>query len=71
MAEEGVKGIIGKAVDKTVDTILTDPFQTLAMVDAATNVAMKLLPTLPGEFMIPIPRGIYDKLMESQGGQKK
>ncbi len=63
-------------VNKFVDDAVNDPAALLTRADSIMEIGMKIAPTLPGEFPIPIPRGIYEKIkdtpqvkqMQGQGG---
>lgn len=56
-----VREMAGRAIDNAID----DPLTAVARMDSASSLAAKLLPTLPGEFPIPIPRGLYENLPEN------
>jgi hypothetical protein len=58
-------GMVREMAGRAVENALDDPLTAVARVDSASSLAAKLLPTLPGEFPIPIPRGLYDVLPES------
>jgi hydroxyethylthiazole kinase-like sugar kinase family protein len=58
-------GMVREMAGHIVENALDDPMTAVARVDSASSLAAKLLPTLPGEFPIPIPRGLYDNLPES------
>lgn len=60
--------LANQAADKMVDRAIEDPLAAAANLDGAMGLIVKLLPTLPGEFPIPIPRGIYEKLQQQQKG---
>lgn len=50
-----------KVLDKTADKILEDPTALLTNYTNYADLITDILPTLPWEFPIPIPRGIYDR----------
>jgi len=62
--------LANQAADKMVDRAIEDPMTTLANLDAIADLGMKLLPTLPTESVIPLPRGLYEKLLLQLGGKK-
>jgi hypothetical protein len=48
--------------EKFMDDLLNDPGQTMIKVDRTMNIILDLAPTMPDEFPIPIPRGLYRRL---------
>jgi len=60
--------ILTNLAEKAMDHAIEDPLAAAANLDGAMGLIVKLLPTLPGEFPIPIPRGIYEKLQQQQKG---
>jgi hypothetical protein len=60
---------LDKVNEKAQDTFITDmlenPMNMVEKASAGLELLNKILPTLPGETVVPIPRGLYDKLKES------
>jgi len=50
--------------DKILEKAVEDPLTTMANIDTVITFVHKVLPTLPGEAPLPIPRGLYDKMKE-------
>lgn len=62
--------------DRFVNDVVNDPIAVLDRANTLADVCANLAPTLPGEFPIPIPRGIFDRIKDvpqvkqlQQGGQ--
>jgi hypothetical protein len=71
-----VQAISRGLTDRFVNDAVNDPVAILDRANTITDVCMNLAPTLPGEFPIPIPRGIYERIKDipqvkqlQQGGQ--
>lgn len=52
-------------VDRFVNDAVNDPVAVLDRTDTIVEIGMKIIPTLPGEFPFPIPRGIYEKIKDT------
>jgi len=55
---------ITAVTDKVVGHAVEDPLGTLANLDSASDLLVKVLPASPWESPIPIPRVLYEKLMK-------
>jgi len=51
--------------DKIKDA-MQDPVGTLTTMNSVIELSWKLLPVLPHEYALPIPRVLYDKLRGAQ-----
>ncbi len=69
-ADKPIVRILTTGAENAVQKAIDDPIGSLANVDAAAGLLIKMLPTLPGESVIPMPRGVYDKLREQQGAKR-
>jgi len=54
-----------RAQDKAIEEIIENPLALLDRLNTGIDLITRVLPTLPGETMIPMPRGLYEKLKES------
>jgi hypothetical protein len=54
-----------KAQDKLIEEIIDNPLALMDRANMGMDIITKLLPTLPGETAVPMPRGLYEKLKES------
>ena len=55
-----VEQLTNKAIDKAMD----DPLAAIRTANSVLAITVKVLPTLPWETPLPIPRGIYEILKE-------
>ena len=53
-----------KAQDKLLEELIENPLGLMDRANIAVDALTKVLPTLPGETIIPMPRGLYEKLKE-------
>lgn len=57
-----VQNIAERFTDNLVNKAIEDPLETITTADSMFSIAAKVLPTLPWETPLPIPRALYDQL---------
>lgn len=57
--------IAERFTDNLVNKAIEDPLETITTADSVLSIASKVLPTLPWETPLPIPRALYDQLKAS------
>ncbi len=51
--------------DRFVNDVVNDPIAVLDRANTLADVCVNIAPTLPGEFPIPIPRGVYERIKDT------
>ena len=61
-----VESIAERFTDNLVNKAIEDPLETITTADSVLSIASKVLPTLPWETPIPIPRALYEQLKTAE-----